>query len=504
MEIKGEWYKRIYFTIAIFWGLGWIIYSPMCTNYFTHGDGVASGLVYKGHSEGAELGRIGIAYVDRIMGRVVSPSFNLVISLCILAITVLLIFFLFKIEGSAERLFIILLTLLQPNLSSIFTYYYCMVSYLLALLCGVVAAVLVLKIRKNIFVFFSGMLVTISLTLYQAYLSVMIVICMIYVMYTLIQKEDIKCAIIMALKSAIAVSIGVGGYLLGIKIMNVPLTENRSFSNMGKIDFCSIDELIGQAYHNFFDYFFGDKLLNNSWMGRRYINGLIITIIILEIVAFIIKEYSDIIRTLLLIGIVVVLPIGFELTTIIAPDVDLYGTTAMVYLYYMPFIFYKCLSSKMHKRMKVFNYFSTLLIVWNLTLFTYAFENVMWLNYNKTMAICQKISTAVDAEFGYYDGMKIMVVGSPEEGNYPCNYSELLDIVKGTLAVKGMSWKDWLQCVCYLNIWKYYQGICYTIPTSSEYSRIVKSQTFLDMDIFPNGNSIEMIDDIVVIKLGKY
>ena len=97
-----------------------------------------------------------------------------------------------------------------------------------------------------------------------------------------------------------------------------------------------------------------------------------------------------------------------------------------------------------------------------------------------------------------------MIVGDSELGNYPCTYENLRTIVKGSLAEKGYVWKGgWLSNVCYQAIYLNYFGIEYKIPTVDEYNSIIEQKICQSMDVFPNENSVEFIDGIVVVKLSK-
>lgn len=95
-----------------------------------------------------------------------------------------------------------------------------------------------------------------------------------------------------------------------------------------------------------------------------------------------------------------------------------------------------------------------------------------------------------------------MIVGDSELGNYPCTYENLRTIVKGSLAEKGYVWKG-LSNVCYQAIYLNYFGIEYKIPTVDEYNSIILQEICQSMEVFPNENSVEFIDGIVVVKLSK-
>lgn len=513
-----DWICRLYtkrniITVVGMLIAGWIIYNPMCTNYFTHGDGVSIGLVYKWESEGAAFGRTGIATIDRLFGNTVSPSLSLIVSLILIANASLLILELFDITSVAERIVIIMIILFAPHISSLFTYYYCMVAYSLALYLNVLAVYMFAKITDNswgVWLFIGACLIGFSLSLYQSYLSITVVLCMMFLLKLLVEHNTFKDIILFIIRSVVGFFVGVYGYLFYIKLGgHIQLTEGRSFDKMGQIDISSIGTLCKGAYYNFYEYFFGNALLNNSWMYRNVINIVIMVVIFIQLIYIVIKRefFKEPWRLVMVAFILFLFPIGFELSTIIAPGVEPYGTTgillvpAMSCIYILPIIWQpKKINTTLYR---VILGIPLVALIWNLILFTYTFENVMWLNYNKAMMLCSKISDVVDEEFGYESGMKIMLAGDAERGNYPCQYEHLKDIVKGTLAPKGMSWGGWLQDVCYTNIWRYYQGVEYTYPTSDEYAEIISSDEFMSMELFPNEGSLKMIDGIVVIKLSE-
>jgi len=314
--------------------------------------------------------------------------------------------------------------------------------------------------------------------------------------------------------------IGVGGYLIVLKIMRVSLSSGRGFDQMGKIELSQVPILLQQAYHNFWQYFCGNELLNNDWMFRKWINAIILLTFVGLIIYKVVKDklYRDKFLFILLIGLVAILPIGFEVLTIIAPEVDPLGTTGILLvpamcLLYMALIWFAMLLTPEISLKKENSFlggyikhcYAIILVplLWNLLLYTAAFENVMWLNYNSTYALCQKMSEKID-EFNYNPKTKIMIAGNPEYGNYPCQYKELREIVKGSLAVKGMVWQGgWLSNVCYQGIYRNYFNVNYEITTAQEYQRIIESEAYLEMKLFPNDNSVKKIEDIIVVKLSE-
>lgn len=364
-----------------------------------------------------------------------------------------------------------------------------------------------------------GGLIAVSLTLYQAYLSVALVVSMLYLINILL-FEPIKKVLMMAFRLSLMGIMGVGLYLGLLKILRIQLSPHRGFDEMGHINIVQLPMLLGNSYSAFADYFVGDGLLNNSWMYRSFFNFLVL-ILCMGMLAYLYivkKIYRQIGKTILFWSLIFLLPIAFEIMAVVAPGVDTYGTTGILLvpamgLIYMAAIFLYALvkntfvmkNAFFSKVMQYAHLMVIIPIIWNLILFTAVFENVMWLNYQSTYALCDKISGHIDEYADVYKSeTKIMIGGNPELGNYPCTYEELRAIVKGTLAVKGLVWQGgWISNVCYQDIFKNFYNINYQIPTADEYNAIMESKDYKLMGVFPNNNSVAYIDDIIVIKLSE-
>ena len=524
MEMLSKLRKILLFTIFVL--MGWIIYSPMTSNYLTNPDGISLGVFSKPWSEGDDFGRIGIKYLDTFLGRIISPNLSLIISLSILSLSIVLLSEVLEINDLKKNILMGSILLLVPNTSSLFTYYYCMIQYCLAFLLGVISCWLIYKVKSHFCWLVGGALIAFQLTLYQAYLSVTIIIAIFIVIGDCIRGAEIENILRRGVQLFLAGISGVLGYLILLKLFNVQLTSNRGFNQMGTLRISEFPKMLKNAYINFFDYFFGNSLLNNTWMYRRYINIVVILVtLVLLIVLMSIKLLKKTWNCVMIVVLIILCPIACEITAIIAPGVDAYGTTGILLVPAMSIIYMspiwlesellkeivdtdQCISKKRSKLREVLCQYGYLIVVvplmWNLILFTTAVENVMQLNYQNAYALCEKISNSVDLKYGYEQEQKIMIVGDPELGNYPCTYENLRNIVKGSLAVKGYVWKGgWLSNVCYQAIYLNYFGIKYKIPTVDEYNNIIESEQYQSMDIFPNGNSVESIDGIVVIKLGE-
>ena len=515
---------RKYSLFIFFVMFGWIVYSPMTLNYLTNPDGIAIGLFSKPWSEGEDFGRIGIRCIDKLLGNIISPNMALIISLSILGVAMVLLIEILGINELKKMLIVGSIFLLSPNSSSLFTYYYCMIQYSLAFLLGILACWIIYKFQNRWNWMLGSVLIAFQLTLYQAYLSVTILTAIFIVIGDCIKGEKTKKIFERGIRLFLSGIVGIVGYLILLKGLSIQLTSSRGFDKMGKLDIANLPRLIINAYINFVEYFLSNHLLNNVWMFRRYINIVVILLTLILFIILLAKRIKNWVSYVIIALCVILCPIACEITTIIAPGVDTYGTTgillvpAMSMVYMLPIWMMSELQKEnvKDKNNYIFqnNYVSIILkyaylfviisLLWNSMIYTTVVENVMQLNYESTYILCQKISNSIDLKYGYNKNQKIMIVGDPELGNYSCTYEDLRNIVKGSLAEKGCIWKgERIATVCYQAFFKNYFGIKYQIPTEDEYNNVLKSGNIQNMDIFPSENSLAIIDDIVVIKLSE-
>lgn len=296
-----QYSRNIKYFILLFVSLGYMIYSPMTINYLTNPDGICIGLVYKPYSEGEELGRIGIKIIDILLGRIISPNLMLIISLFILGWAVYFLTEIFDVKSLINMLLLGIIALVMPTTSSTFSYYYCMVPYIMSYFMAVFASYITIKNTNKWVVIISGGIIALQLMLYQAYLSVTVVIALLYLVYMLYTEPMITKIKNMALRFILMDIIGVGTYLLSLKILNVPLSSNRGFNRMGYININTLSQLIRKSYIAFGDYFFGNRLLNNRWLYRNLFNGLVFALLLGIFVYLGIREkmYKQLYRVIL-------------------------------------------------------------------------------------------------------------------------------------------------------------------------------------------------------------
>lgn len=500
---------------------GWIIYSPMTSWLISNPDGIYLGVIYREGDGSAAFGRIGVGAVIRLMQSVVSPNLMMILSLIMLGVVICLLADIFNIDSLWGRIVMGALLLLSPSMSSQLTYYYCMVQYILAFVITVLACYLIIKIKHPAIVIVSALLIMAQMTLYQAYMSVAVVLSINYLMYQLLNKEEYKTVIMTAVKLLVSMFLGLVMYILLLKVLHVELDPNRGFDSMGRLDIRQQLGLVKTAYWSFFDYLFGNEYINNSWMYRNGMNLLVVMAIILTIAYTVVvgRLFKQAVRVLMILACLAALPVGFELMVIAAPKVPIHGTTGIIMIPAMSMLYMSVIwlwrlafscgrnDEEPGRVRKWFRSYGSVLILapilYNFILFTSVFENVMWLNYQSMYSLCQKISTRMDEVGGYEPDVRIAFIGYPQDGDYPFNRDELRDIVRGTLAEKGQIWEGskYLSSCVFQAFYRTYFGIDYNIIESIEYDEIISSGRTEEMGNFPEKNSVVRDGNLIIVKV---
>ncbi len=229
--------------------------------------------------------------------------------------------------------------MLFPSISSTLTYYYCSSYYIIAYLLSVLACYFIIKHDDTKYIFLSIGLLIFSIHIYQAYIGVAATIFLLYLLQCLLKKEMSIKEILKKLYKFLFIGITSGIlylitlYLL-IELLEFGLTTDRNFNTMGQINITKLPFLIRDTYYNFYQYFFGNEIINNAWANKYIFNICIFLFGIIVITLRIIKNklYKSYSRLILIIICIMAIPIVLDLITILAPSVSIYETTGIIML----------------------------------------------------------------------------------------------------------------------------------------------------------------------------
>lgn len=505
----------ISFLLVFFTGL--ITYYQMPSAWLTNPDGVWNSIYFRqGHGGEKKNGRLFQIVVDKLRMNMVTPVLTTVVCILLLALTACIVCRIFESKNVIVNVLIGMILIFVPCTSSSLTYYYCSDSFMLALFCVVLGVYLIRKypsIKSSIaaIILFGS-----SLYLYQAYICVVFVLAVLLLVKDILENEKtfketrIHFGYCVATSGIAAVLYAISFKLLQIVLhMEVRTDRGMDFKNLFGEN--GLFTLIQEAYINFYQYFFGNRLLNNTFGDRNLINLLVFAVGIAVIIAGFIKNklWKNAAKTVALgIGILV-LPLAAEAITVMSPKVDEYGPTGIIMIPTMAFFYIfvlvigKNLTEKMQLRFfGVASYVVVILFLWNSVVFTNLCINSMKWNLNKAETVADLMLEEIIEEVGYESGTKLLVAGSMEDGNFPSLYEWPTDAIQGSSASYGFMWDTYTGNEnCWVEFMRQYKGVQFTVCDQAEYESLLSDKEYQAMPLFPAEGSVKVFGDTVVVKM---
>jgi hypothetical protein len=203
-----------------------------------------------------------------IRGKINAPWFIGILSLLFLALSLALIFNLFQFKN--KFLIISLCGIISTNVSLICanaTYITWADIYMLALLFATFAIWIINDGRLGLIL--GGLALTASLALYQSFLTVYILIAMLYSLKNLILTQNFHNTLKYIIRTILGAIIGGTFYLIGLiittDVFSVPLADNgfNSLKRIKKVEGISAWIYLKKTYSYFLDFFYKNSAWNN-------------------------------------------------------------------------------------------------------------------------------------------------------------------------------------------------------------------------------------------------
>lgn len=310
-----------------------LIHLPLMTKNIISADILLNNYFYNGYSWEISLGRFGLYIVGIIKSFITIPHIDLIISYILISITIVLIIDLFKVKDKIKIILIILVITLNPITSATLLFYYCSIGYTLALLSSTLAIYLYKNIKnKYLKILFPTTLIIIALSMYQAYLSLIVTLFIVYLLFEILNKKDIKDT----LKYLLVIILGIIIYFVIMKLSLQVFHINMSnYSNANSTDIkilLNIPQKIIDSYKLFYQFYFTNNIIKNTFIHNDIINLLIIITILIELIYKTVKNKLSTINKLLILLIIILIPIALNSVIFVISDTKLQLLMASSYL----------------------------------------------------------------------------------------------------------------------------------------------------------------------------
>ena len=319
-------YNYLLFSIIILF----IVHLPILLKNLLSADILLNNGFYNGYSWEVSLGRFGLYALGLFKSFLSFKEIEFFISIVLVGIIIYLLIELFEIKGILNRIITALIICVHPVISATLLFHYCSVGYLIAFLFGILSFYYYLKKDKIIIPL---ILIIISLSMYQAYLSVIVTIFIIYQIKLLLDnKFDYK----KSLKYLLIIISGLLLYFILMKlslfILNIPSSSYSGANEVGLSLIGNLPRRIIDSYTLFYSFYFGNSIMKNTYVHNNLINILFFILLFIRLVSNIYNSKSSNKDKIIITILVLLLPIFLNSIIFVIPEAKLQLLMSSSYL----------------------------------------------------------------------------------------------------------------------------------------------------------------------------
>lgn len=457
------------------------------------------------------LGRWGIAFLDSIRGGIVNKFLIIIVSLIFLGIASSIICKILNIKSNIGIILISALLSTMPQVSEAFMFIYCADSYCLAFLTATLSAYYIIKSfeNKKYNIFIAILLGLICLSIYQAYISVTIVLMILYFIRIIINDNiENKEIFLRFVKSMFYVFVSMICYFIITKLvlrcMGIEFSSYKGANSLSLISIIkSLPITLIDSYRSVYHFLFKDNILRNRFWHRNIYNALLCLVNMALIIYMIIKTklYKNKIKIVLLCFLFLVIPLGINVINIIMPWNKINIVTGPS-LFCIMFYFVMMIEN-LNNNNNIYTFLkSANIVVISILVFTYIMsDNATYMARQEVFTNYYSISSNILQNAhnleGYSKEKKWIFT---DNIRYKSKFSKMAN---GFISDDYETWN------VIDGIWMNYQfydrylGEKIKMASKEEYYRVVETEEVKKMEAYPSKNSVKIIGEYIVVKIGN-
>ena len=459
------------------------------------------------HAHKISIGRIWFpAYVTLAHNKLMLPWLNGMLALVWISLSVYLICNLFNLKEKWQTVFVSAVMTVNPTIISLIgTFAHDTDADMFALLLSVVTVILWRKAgklndirRKGLLLLGGALILSFSIGIYQAFISVFIALVLMLSILDLLEKEG--CLSVLK-RGLLAIGM-IGGagvfYLLEIKMvtfvmqMGLSSGEYNSVNNLSGLRNASIFQLVVKTYLKWLQAFVDSGF---SFSLKVYASVNIMLLVLLAII--LIKESRKIGKWErgLVIALAAVMPFGMNVCYLLSV-----GTLhdVMKYSFWLTYVFLMVLTTRFcQDDKKRFIRLAVICLVGFLTFGWIQTSNAVYvkkeLESQATLSRMTRVAQLLSEQEGYVPGeTKVVFWG---------NNTGFTESINGFENQSGITGSELFSTATYQYTYKTYFEYVLNIPLNYVFNQYhVIEEDVMKMPLFPNEGCIRWIDDILVIR----
>ena len=394
-----------------------------------------------------------------------------------------------------------------PTVTSVMLYNYVADAYALAFLLATLAAFFISKKRPNFIL--AVIFIALSVGIYQAYVTVTITLLLCNLILQVFDNRSKVKEIL--LKAAKYLLIGVAGMalyyvilLITLKITGTTLLEYQGIDNLTSLSGFNILKSLYTIKEAFVNLFFD---FSKGFNAFAILNIIVFALLFVFLLTEIIKNKLNVAKILVLLVCIVLLPIGAGALSFINGDVDFHNLMKMGFFafYLLLILQYENVQLKSEK-FNVVKLWAILILMITLIFNQIVIANVSYhklnMAYQKSYGVIIRIADRIEQTEGTENCNKILVLGTLDDSEA---YSAMLPpeitgttdgyIIRADDEMVGQS--------VFCSAINDYCGKNYKFVAGQEKEELLNKFDENILNVWPQSNSILVIDNVIVIKLSN-
>lgn len=490
------------------------IISSLISGFLSHGYAMGNNYIYhdstilNGLGTTFGLGRWALGFSGELnnltLGNYQLPLLNIVISLIFIALSSAVVTRFFKVKSYYLSGFIGAVFAAYPVVTSTFAYNFSATYYFLALFLAVLSVDRISDSDDKKDIIIAIILLTFSAGFYQAYLSVAVTMALSLIMKELLLSEsEIKDIVRKGIKYIVTFIVSLVLYLIlnkiSLVIMKPPATGYQGAKNMGALTISKIPARFIQTYLHFF-YIKWNGINKQTCMWVFIITYLVIAAVM--VIRYMLKKKLPCINVILFVIAYAVMPIAVNLVYLMSTDDKFSIHTLMrfatVFVILTPAVFMEATSSKEKDRG-----LSICAVLLTVITFCYIYSNnVAYMKMNLVQTEMTSFFTVLESRISqvenFSDETPVVFYGE-----FKIEDKNLYDMneMYGDTVILGYEYnaRDLINRESWKRYMAYHTGFAPNIIDAP--ADILETDEFANLKVYPDADSIKVINGILVVKL---
>lgn len=497
LHSRKEW-KQAFLTVLI---CGFIVHFKVFSGDFPNHDGLAS--MYFDQNM-ITSGRWFLSIACGITSYFTLPWLIGVCSLLFLAIGAVALVEFLEVRETVDVVLISGMLVVFPALASTYAYIFTADGYMMALCLGCLSVCLTKKWKRGYLP--GGICLALSMGIYQAYLSFVMVLSIYGCVMILLEKkpnrEKGKAICRYLYMGILGVTAYYGILMVLLKIQGKVLDTYQGINDMTSRGETLLFSKIVHMIQDCGAFTVGGNVLFGSFLSAAAL-VLLTGVFCISLIRLVWKReywkkwYFYGISILVLFS----LPLALNMILLISPHVT-YHLLMRYQWVLLPILGYAFITKyNLGKSLGLLISWCSAAAMLVLILHYGVVDNIAYFNlekkYEKTYAYCLRLADRMEQTPGYYPGIPVAMVGVQGSDAMPCT-DITTSVTSNMIGMTG----DYLVYTDanYQAFWKHYMGISVNLVPDEEMERIYHTKEYRELNSFPAPNSTKVVDGVLYIK----